>query len=529
MKRLLVGLSILVLTLSLPLVALGDVTVGPGGGTPGTSRNFQLVGANPLFARGLNAALTIYDHYAYIGNRTDGSSTCGIGDPRRDADPNSCPHPHSGILIADIADPANPTVVGELGPPHAAQVGITTRELRVWPQKKLLMVMTFRCSSVIHACPPGTDTTFPFDIKFFDLSDPVHPAFISSYVPTSRAGVQVKPHEMYFWVDPKHASRALLWLSTPSTSVDPARPNLMIVDISAVASGGPVRELAEGNWNQFFPGAANPANYDLDLSLHSMTPSADGSRTYLAYLRGGFGVLDTSKVAKGHVPGGTVENLNDDLLTPVPFPTWGTGPHCDGHTAAGCAESHSAVPLPGRPFALTIDEVYGTFTVPSFGWPWGWARLWNVAQPRRPHIIGEYKILQNTTAYTPAPRENEVTSYSSHNPTVLRNLIFDSWHSGGEQAIDVSDPGHPRQAGWFSPTPLPSVANEDPALSAGPNKVVMWSFPIIRNGLLYVVDIRNGLYVLRYTGPRGKDVAKISFLEGNSNLGDAGRLAKRGR
>ncbi|TMM02113.1 MAG: hypothetical protein E6G02_11800, partial [Actinobacteria bacterium] len=136
----------------------------------------------------MNAALAVYGHYVYIGNRTDGSSTCGFGDPRGYLTQN-CPHPHSGILITDIADSSNPSVVGEIGPPYAGRVGITTRELRVWPQKKLLMVMTFRCSSVIHACPPGNDTTFPFDIKFFDLSDPVHPAFISSYVPTSAAGL----------------------------------------------------------------------------------------------------------------------------------------------------------------------------------------------------------------------------------------------------------------------------------------------------------------------------------------------------
>jgi hypothetical protein len=52
-----------------------------------------------------------------------------------------------------------------------------------------------------------------------------------------------------------------------------------------------------------------------------MTPSIDGTRTYLAYLRGGFGVLDTSKVAHDQIPPGTVESLNDDLITPVPFPT----------------------------------------------------------------------------------------------------------------------------------------------------------------------------------------------------------------
>jgi hypothetical protein len=39
-----------------------------------------------------------------------------------------------------------------------------------------------------------------------------------------------------------------------------------------------------------------------------------------------------------------------------------------------------------------------------------------------------------------------------------------------------------------------------------------------------VVDVRNGLYVLRYTGAGARQVAGIEFLEGNSNLGDALRL-----
>ncbi len=517
-RKLVAGLGVLALVLATPTAAHADVGVGAGGGTPSTSSNFTLVGANPLFGRGMNAALAVYDRYVYVGNRTDGSSRCGVGDPRRDVSLDSCPHPHPGVLIVDTANPTAPTVVGEFGEEFVtgANVGQSSRELRVWPQQKLLMVMYFRCSTLIHACPTSADT---WRIRFFDLTDPVHPSLVSTYVPSR------KPHEMYLWLDPKNPARALLWLSTPTLSADPNVANLVITDISR-ARAGVFTEIAKGNWNQFFPGSSDPANYDNDLSLHSMTPSIDGTRTYLAYLRGGFGVLDTSKVAKGDVPAGTVESLNDDLLTTVPFPTWGTGPHCAGHTPAGCAESHSAVPLPGRPFAITIDEVYGTFTAPSFGWPWGWVRTWNIAQPRRPHVLGEYKILQNTTAYSPAPAENEFTSYSSHNPTPTRTIVFDSWHSGGLQAIDVSDPGLPVQAGWFSPTPQPTVANEDPALSRGPNKVVMWSFPIIRNGLIYVIDIRNGLFVLRYTGPHADEVSAISFLEGNSDLGDATRLAK---
>jgi hypothetical protein len=510
-------------------VAHADVVVGPGGGTPGTSQNFRLVGHDPLFNRGMNSAPAVYDRYVYVGNRSDGSSSCGDSDPGPGVTPvltptnpdGTCTHVHPGIVTVDIANPAAPTVVGEFGNEFVSDdnIGQTSRELRVWPEQKLLMVMYFRCSRVIHACP---QTAQSFRIRFFDLAaDPIDPPLIATYVPS------FLPHEMYLWIDPKNRRRALLWLSTPTTSVNPNVSNLIITDISN-ARRGDFTEIARGNWNQFFPGAADPANYDFDLALHSMAPSVNGRRTYLAYLRGGFGVLDTSKVADDLIPAGTVESLNDDLLTSVPLPTWGAGPQCEGHTAVGCAESHSAVKFPGRPFAFTVDEVYGTFTAPSFGWPWAWTRSWNVARPKRPPMLGEYKIFENTEPFRPSvdPLTEQFTSYGSHNPTLTRNLALDAWHSGGLQAIDIEDPGQMTQAGWFSPQPLTSVALEDPALSRGPNKVVMWSYPIIRDGLVYVVDIRNGLYVLDYDGPRAAEVDGLNFLEGNSNLGDARRLDK---
>jgi hypothetical protein len=185
---------------------------------------------------------------------------------------------------------------------------------------------------------------------------------------------------------------------------------------------------------------------------------------------------------------------------------------------------HSAVPFPGRPFSFITDEVYGTFTDPDFGCPWGWSRAIQVANPLQPRVIGEYKIAENRCP-APSQADQERGSYAAHNPTLTRNLAVVSWHSGGLQVIDIEDPGQMTQAGWFSPTPLASVANDDPALSMGTNKVVMWSFPIVEDGLIYVVDIRNGLYILRYTGPRASELDQVSFLEGNSNLGDAVRLA----
>jgi len=170
-------------------------------------------------------------------------------------------------------------------------------------------------------------------------------------------------------------------------------------------------------------------------------------------------------------------------------------------------------------------------------------RLIDTSDPAHPFITGEYLIDQDQLSFCGSAADTAVTeqfrSFSSHNPTVIGNLAFINWHSGGVQAIDISDPTNPTQAGFFRPAPISVVATEDPALSAGPattvsqlfnpdttdpdfkSKVVMWSYPIINKGLIYVIDIRNGLFVLRYTGPHADEVREIEFLEGNSNLGNA--------
>ena len=545
------------------LAAVGIVLAGTvlNATTPGTAKNVQLVGQNPLFGRGMNAAAANYKHYLYVGNRTDGSRRCGFGDPRRSNGLDTCPHPHPGILIVDIKNPANPTVVGEIPAPlnSAGQpVGITSREVRVWPEKKLLMTMNFRCSSLLHACPPTNDTTSPFDIKFFSLKDPVNPKFISHYVPTSNAGLQVKPHEMFLWADPNNEDRALLFISTPALDADPSIPNLLVVDISRVSSGGSVTEVAEGNWNDRYPGTNQPnypfdsnspdgcGPYDCNLFVHSMSVKPDGSLTFLALEAGHFLVLDTSQVAAG-LPNPQLVLLTDptnrpvwlqDPLDPTAVPGEFPGGCASQRIVSGilssqnCPNSHSAVKVPGRRLALTTDEVYGTLTFLNQGCRWGWMRLIDVSNPAMPFITGEYMIDENSPSFCGSALDDAVTeatrSYSTHNPTLTRHLAIIDWHSGGLQIIDTTNPANPVQAGFFVPDPPASVANEDPGLSQGTasrnNKTVFWSYPIIKDGLIYVIDIRNGLFVFKYTGPHSQEVREIEFLEGNSNLGDAVEL-----
>jgi hypothetical protein len=448
----------------------------PGAGeTPGTARNFTVFGHEPLFNRGMNAATAVYHNHLYVGNRTDVSSN----------------HPYPGVLVVNIARPRRPVVVNMLPP---EPIGQTSRELRVWPQQKLLMVMLFRCSAAIHACPTVAPSTY--SIKFYDLTDPDRPQLVSTYVPS------FQPHEMFLWVDPQRPGRALLYLSTPSSSTNAARPNLVVTDISGWRSGT-FNEIVQFNPNPLWTADERRG---LDVGLHSMWVTDDGTRTYFAYLGAGFYVLDTSALANNQ-PSPTVQILN----------TFASSPRWPNQTV------HSAIPLPGRPYVLTTDELYGDLlgTTPNrHGCPFGWLHSIDVSNPAAPRLVGEYRTVANTDAFcsTPAGQDDARASYTAHNPTVYPNLALVSWHGSGLQAIDVTNPAAPTQAGYFSPLPLASVATEDPALTTTGNKVAVWSFPIVKNGFVYVVDIRNGLYALRYTGPESGDVARTIFREGNSNV-----------
>src|SRR5207247_8600342 len=79
-SRLLLALTAAALvTAATAAPSLAVATSGIPPAIPGTSSNFELVGKNPLFHRGMNAAPAIFGNYLYVGNRSDGSNTCPDG------------------------------------------------------------------------------------------------------------------------------------------------------------------------------------------------------------------------------------------------------------------------------------------------------------------------------------------------------------------------------------------------------------------------------------------------------------------
>ena len=445
---------------------------------PNYPGKFELVGHEPLMSRGMNAALAVYGGYAYVGSRTDGT------------------HANAGVLVVDVRNPGAPEVVKEIGLPSQAQPTQTSRELRIMPDQKLLLVLNHQCSELIHRCASPSSTgvsAIPSTIKIYDIAgeNAADPQLIQTYNPTA-SGPQL-PHEFFMWTDPKRPSRVLMYQSAPGQDED-----LIVTDFSR-AREGVFPEIAK------FTSEAND-------SLHSMTVSNDGKRAYLAHLKGGLLVADTSEVAEGKA-----DPKIRQLTSADDAPTW------DGPGA------HSAIKIPGRNgHVMVTDEVYGKFggVLADHGCPWGWVRFIDIANEARPVVESEYKLPVNEPAFcdTISPDRDNVGSLAAHNPTLTEHLALLSWHGAGMQALTTTNPAGPTPAAGFMPDPLPAVQTEDPALSSGQDKVVMWSFPSIVDGLVYVVDLRNGLYILRYRGPFEEEVARVKFLDGASNTGDVQRM-----
>ena len=474
---------------ALALQQAGDTRIAPP--SPilrGAAGSIEQVGHEPLRNRGMNAALAVFGGYAYVGYRSDGT------------------HRNAGVLVVDVRTPSRPAVVGEIGIPNEGNVGESSRELRILPDKGLLLVLNHACSELINRCAAPSQTgmsAMPSTIRFYDITgaNAAAPKLVSTYRP-SRTGPQ-QPHEFFVWTDPSRPSRVLLYQSTPTTETA-ARPreNLIVTDISR-AREGVFAEVAK--WSPGFVDASR------DVRLHSLTVSYDGRRAYLAYLGGGFLVADTSDLAAG----GAEPKVRP--VTPFANRAFWSDPG-----------AHSAIKIPGRDAALVTDEVYGKFggVLAEHGCPWGWVRTIDIRDETAPKIAAEYRLPVNDpkTCATNSPVRENFSSFSAHNPTLTANLALITWHSAGLQMVSLDDPANPLPAAEFLPDPLPVVDTEDPALSQGEDKVVMWSFPVVVDGLIYAVDLRNGLYILRYRGPHADEVASTAFLDGNSNSGDVRRF-----
>jgi hypothetical protein len=282
--------------------------------------------------------------------------------------------------------------------------------------------------------------------------------------------------------------------------------------------------------------------------LHSLTVTDDGERVYVAGTTAGFYVIDSEAVAHhtdaelaagtaGCNPRSTIAS-SDGVLDPAKIPAIANDclhmvvnndPGLKAYLAsnvqpqakaqrylvlltrsrfdvyppvnASPTGTHSAVFVPNRPAQVRGNTknrpAYVWLSDENGGCPLNNARIVSVESEITPIMVGAFAIpdnqldeclTQDITEPNGQPRRR--VPQQNHNPTVFKNMVFNTWYGHGLRAIDISIPQTPREVGYAMPVP----------------QGVARTYPVFKDGLIYWADNDTGLHVARYTGPRSNEL-----------------------
>jgi hypothetical protein len=297
--------------------------------------------------------------------------------------------------------------------------------------------------------------------------------------------------------------------------------------------------------------ADRPANFQNreQNRLHSMSVTDDGERIYVAGTTAGFYVIDSEAVAHtkdAELAAGTAGCHTrstivsaDGVIDPAKLPALASDclhmvvnndPGLKAFLASTASPqakaerylvmltrsrfdvyppinatptgTHSAVFVPNRPAMVRGNTkgrpAYVWLTDENGGCPLNYARMMSVEAEATPIMIGAFAIPDNqmetclaqpTTEPNSTIRRRQVAQ-QNHNPTIFKNIVFNTWYGHGLRAIDISIPQMPREIGHAMPVP----------------QGIARTYPVFKDGLIYWADNDTGLHVAKYTGPRADEL-----------------------
>jgi hypothetical protein len=293
--------------------------------------------------------------------------------------------------------------------------------------------------------------------------------------------------------------------------------------------------------------AANFQNQEQNR-LHSLSVTDDGERVYIAGTTAGFYILDSEAIAThrdseleagaagcnkrstivsvdGLIDPAKIASVANDCLRMVVNNDPGLKVYLSSNASpeakaqryimlmtrsrfdvyppvnATPTGTHSAVFVPDRPALVKGNTknrpAYVWLSDENGGCPLNGARLVSVESEITPIMVGAFAIPDNQleeclTQDTTEPngQQRRRSAQQNHNPTVFKNLVFNTWYAHGLRAIDISIPQTPREVGHAMPLP----------------QGIARTYPVFKDGLIYWADNDTGLHVTRYTGPRANEL-----------------------
>ncbi len=167
--------------------------------------------------------------------------------------------------------------------------------------------------------------------------------------------------------------------------------------------------------------------------------------------------------------------------------------HCHTEPPFGPG-THSPLPIPSRDLLALLDEP--TYDNCKEGLRHIW--LYDVKDPSRPAVISQF----------PTPTEADYCAkggaYGPHNFHEMRpgsfqssRLLFATYYNAGVRVYDIEDVQHPKEVGYWVPPNPRRMIDPRPNKAQVPTTMDCYVDP---NGLMYLTDQNDGLYILQYDG-----------------------------
>jgi len=488
-------------------------------GPKGVGYNFRLVDHNPLIQTGGTLPR------GGGGNDVNIIRNCAYAATKDN---------NQGLMILDISDPRNIEVVREM-PPINPGADVTTDHIPTIESENLFLQTSEQSDP-------------PWDQNFVELWDTSGDCF--NPVKASTITLPDTPHDLKSIWQGGNPHKVLLIESFNHRRGEafpppPADVDLRIYDITdkynpvgPIAEyslqqvyGIPVREEPDLLTNGGF--AQTNAFHDVNASNDYLSEEGFPTRLLVAALSYGWFLLDTTPLAEMLAGGATCDveatGANPCVKKLHPDPEV----RLEHDPPFSHSNAHTFQKLPGRPYALASDEPGPC--------PWGWLRFVYVGDEENgvevenedahgnpiagflrgdlyPSIAGTFRLPENRVEDCEANMEKFAQdnsgdeSFNPHLHLIFKNIMFTSWNNGGLRAIDISDPGMPFELGAYFPPPVGATAAGDivPDLSLN-------NPPTLKDGLLYIMDRVNGVYVFEYTGPRRDEIPTSGLYTGEQN------------
>ncbi len=475
------------------------------------------VGQNNLGGVGQNAGITIFNNYAYIGNR-------GV--------PGSCPT--NSVKVVNLADPTNPQVVANIPNPSGASyqpVGNVATVNTPSFQGDLLAL-------AIAPCDPATDTSAgDTGVALYNVSNPASPVFLGSWSARASGGADGVSSVA---VLPESNAAYVLAAVPEAEASSSGYGDLQVLNVT-----NPGAPTLIGNWGIGKALGINltdvKVGQDQRVFLDTISLSADGKQAFLGYWDVGVVILNVSNPA-------AISDTNSSIvLSHTVYPTiYAASTTAPVHPSSPEGNTYQAIPVDNGAGMLICDLVCasqkvanssGTGTTslnpdtqsvcgtdvdltPSTGW--GFVRTYTLSSSSAPQPAGGAVL--STSESDPAPAAGALFPgkgiYSAHaiawNGNAQNPRGYVAWFSNGLVDLDLSSLSTPSVLAQFVPPATADPQGSTPGVNNPDAPLVYGVAPFTVSGQQYiaVTDINSGLWVVKETGTPQFAITTTSVPDG---------------